>query len=72
MMNKEKNSNQAVKILNPIAEYLGVIIHETEEQSYCFFDVNGYLHSRNTKLCKRDRLNWIKEDMSLYLQKGWL
>ncbi len=65
-------NNQTIQILNPIAEYLGIIIHETEDQSYCFFDVWGNPHYRNTKLGKRDRLHWIKQDVSLYLQKGWI
>ena len=37
-------NNQAIEILNPIAEFLGVLIHEGENGSYYYFDKDGYVY----------------------------
>jgi hypothetical protein len=62
----------STNILNPIAEHNGEIIHEGENGSFHFFDKNGEIHTRNNKLCRRERLAWIKSDMDWYSQNGWL
>ena len=62
-----------IEILNPIAEFLGVLIHEAENGSYCYFDKYGVQHCRNTKiLSEKSRLAWIKSDISWYALNGWL
>jgi hypothetical protein len=62
----------AIEILTPIAEFLGVLIHEGENGSYYYFDKDGYQHCRNTRLNPKQRLAWIKTDISWYALKGWL
>jgi hypothetical protein len=65
-------NNQAIEILNPIAEFLGVLIHEGENGSYYYFDKDGYRHCRNTRLNPKQRLAFIKSDISWYALNGWL
>jgi hypothetical protein len=66
------NQEQSIEILTPIAEFLGMLIHEAEDGSYKFFDKDGYIHSRNTRMNKKQRLTWIKSDISWYAVNGWL
>lgn len=65
-------NNQIIEILNPIAEFLGVLIYEAENGSYKFFDKDGYIHSRNAILNKKQRLYSIKSDICWYTLNGWL
>lgn len=65
-------NNQAIEILNPIAEFLGVLIHQGENGSYYYFDKDGHRHCRNARLNPKQRLAFIKSDISWYALNGWL
>lgn len=61
-----------IEILNPIAEFLGILIHEAENGSYQYFDKDGNIHSRNATLNQKSRLAYIKSDISWYALNGWV
>ena len=65
-------NNQAIEILNPIAEFLGVLIHEGENGSYYFFDKDGHTHCVNCTVSPKQRLAFIKSHISWYELNGWL
>lgn len=60
------------EVLVPESEHEGHIIHRLPDGSLGYFDRDGYLHVRNTKLNERDRLWWIKSDINHYVRNGWM
>ena len=79
-MNETKNNNDAARdagqniteILTPVAEHCGAIIHESETGTLHYFDRDGYMHTRNNRLGKAERMEWIKKDIEHYAKNGWL
>ena len=71
---KRTLNTDAPVITNPaLNNHLGVDIFEDSHGSYGFTDKTGETHIRNTKMrSKKERLHWIKHDISWYRSQGWV